>query len=37
MKDRINIEGPDGTFGAYVARPKACQPPPSLCCTRCSV
>jgi hypothetical protein len=23
MKDRITIEGRDGAFGAYIARPKA--------------
>jgi carboxymethylenebutenolidase len=27
MKDRINIEGPDGAFGAYIARPKALPAP----------
>ena len=24
MNDRITIEGRDGTFGAYMARPKIC-------------
>ncbi len=27
MKDRITIEGRDGAFGAYIARPKALQAP----------
>jgi carboxymethylenebutenolidase len=27
MKDRITIEGPDGAFGAYIARPKALPAP----------
>ena len=27
MKDRINIEGRDGAFGAYIARPKAVPAP----------
>ena len=35
MKDRITIEGRDGTFGAYIARPKPCRLPPSLFCRSC--
>jgi carboxymethylenebutenolidase len=27
MKDRIAVEGPDGSFGAYIARPKALPAP----------
>ncbi len=27
MKDRITIKGPDGAFGAYVARPQASPAP----------
>ena len=27
MKDRINVNGHDGTFGAYIARPAASQAP----------
>jgi hypothetical protein len=29
MNDRITIEGRDGPFGSYIARPKAL--PPELC------
>ncbi len=27
MKDRVSIEGKDGAFGAYIARPKALPAP----------
>ena len=27
MNDRITVEGPDGAFGAYIARPKALPAP----------
>jgi carboxymethylenebutenolidase len=27
VKDRVTIEGRDGTFGAYIARPKALPAP----------
>jgi carboxymethylenebutenolidase len=27
MKDRINIQGPDGKFSAYIARPKTVPAP----------
>src|SRR5260370_12180947 len=30
MKDRITIEGRDGAFGPYIARPKTCPTPPFL-------
>jgi carboxymethylenebutenolidase len=31
MKDRINIEGHDGAFAAYVARPKTLPVPAVVC------
>ena len=36
MTDRITIQGRDGAFGAYIARPKTLPAPAVVVCRSCS-